>query len=143
MKLKHYMHIGLSIYQNKYFKTTFLSPTSPVLDHIQSSSSGQNNIITLEIATNRLFITKELQLHLKKQINMCCSFNKISIKKKNWSARKVDPTINFDLIINFDFFGTNNLGLPYGMSVTFGLWTFHKLLKRQKNFDVIDFWLPC
>jgi len=28
------------------------------------------------------------------------------------------------------------------MSVTFGLWTFHKLSKRQKNFDFIDFWLP-
>jgi len=34
------------------------------------------------------------------------------------------------------------LGFPYGMSVTFGLWTFHKLSKRQKNFDFIDFWLP-
>jgi len=82
MKLKHYVHNGLSIYQNKCFKTTFLSPAPPVLDHIQSSSSGQNNIITLEIATNRLFITKELQLHLQKQINICCSFNKISIKEK-------------------------------------------------------------
>jgi len=82
MKLKHYMHNGLSIYQNKYFKTTFLSPTPPILDNIQSSSSGQKNIITLEIATNPLFITTELQLHLQKHINICCSFNKISIKEK-------------------------------------------------------------
>jgi len=29
-----------------------------------------------------------------------------------------------------------------GMSMKFGLWTFHKLLKRQNNFDFIDFWLP-
>jgi len=28
------------------------------------------------------------------------------------------------------------------MSVKFGLWTFHKLWKRQKNFDFIGFWLP-
>ena len=28
------------------------------------------------------------------------------------------------------------------MNMKFGLWTFHKLQKRQKNFDFIDFWLP-
>jgi len=32
--------------------------------------------------------------------------------------------------------------MAYSISAKFGLWTFHKLLKRQKNFDVIDFWLP-
>jgi len=31
------------------------------------------------------------------------------------------------------------LGFPHGMNVKFGLWTFHELLKNQKNFD---FWLP-
>jgi len=34
------------------------------------------------------------------------------------------------------------MGFPHGMSVKFGLWTFHKLCKTQKNFDFIDFWLP-
>jgi len=29
--------------------------------------------------------------------------------------------------------------MAHGISAKFGLWTFHKLLKRQKNFD---FWLP-
>jgi len=29
------------------------------------------------------------------------------------------------------------------MSVKIGLWTFHKLKKKQKNFNFIDFWLPC
>jgi len=33
------------------------------------------------------------------------------------------------------------LEFPYGISVKFGLWTFHKLSKRQKNFDFIDFCL--
>jgi len=33
------MHNGLSIYQNKYPKTK-VSPTSPILHYIQSSSSG-------------------------------------------------------------------------------------------------------
>jgi len=50
--------------------------------------------------------------------------------------------MNFDLIINFDFFLPNNLGFPHVMSVKFGLWTFHVLWKQQKNFDLIDFWLP-
>jgi len=40
---------------------------------------------------------------------------------------KFDPTINFDLMINFDFFGLNNLRVAHGMSVKFGLWTFHDL----------------
>jgi len=40
---------------------------------------------------------------------------------------KFDPTMNFDLIINFDFFLPNNLGFPHDMNVKFGLWTFHKL----------------
>jgi len=34
------------------------------------------------------------------------------------------------------------LEFPHGMSVKFGLWTFHKLSKRQKIFDFIYFWLP-
>jgi len=34
------------------------------------------------------------------------------------------------------------LGFPYGMSVKFGLQAFHKLWKRQKYFDLIEFWLP-
>ena len=55
---------------------------------------------------------------------------------------KFDPTMNFDLMICFDFFWPNNVGFPHDMSMKFGLRTFHKLLKRQKKFDCIDFWLP-
>ena len=49
---------------------------------------------------------------------------------------------NFDLMINFAFFWRNSFGIAHCISVTFGLWTFHKLWKRQKKFDFIDFWLP-
>jgi len=49
---------------------------------------------------------------------------------------------NFDLMINFDFFWPNKFRVAHGISVKFGLWTFHKLLKRWKNFDLVDFWLP-
>jgi len=37
----------------------------------------------------------------------------------------------------------NNLEVAHGMSAKFGFWTFHKLKKKRKNFDLIDFWLPC
>jgi len=57
IKLKHYMHNGLSIYQTKYCKTTFLAlPWLLILHTIQSSSSGQNSIITPEVATNPLLL---------------------------------------------------------------------------------------
>jgi len=42
-------------------------------------------------------------------------------------------------MIDFDFFLPNNFVVAHGISVKLGLWTFHKLLKSQKNFD---FWLP-
>jgi len=45
-------------------------------------------------------------------------------------------------VINFDFFQPNNFGVAHGISMKFGLWTFQKLLRKQKNFDFIDFWLP-
>jgi len=57
IKLTHYMHSGLSVYQNKYsIVRPHFSPTTPILHNIQSSSSGQNNIITSEIATSPLLL---------------------------------------------------------------------------------------
>jgi len=32
--------------------------------------------------------------------------------------------------------------VAHDISMKFGLWTFHTLSKRQKNFDFIDLWLP-
>jgi len=53
VKLKRNMHNGLSIYQTKYCKTTFLALSClPILHVNQSSSSGKNSIITPEVATN-------------------------------------------------------------------------------------------
>jgi len=39
-------------------------------------------------------------------------------------------------------FWPNNFGMAHGINMKFGLWTFHNLMKWQKNFDFIDFWLP-
>jgi len=53
---------------------------------------------------------------------------------------KFDPTINFDLMINFDFFW------PVGISSWYEreIWCVDVswAWKKQKNFDFIDFWFP-
>jgi len=38
-------------------------------------------------------------------------------------------------------FSPNNFEMVHGISVKLRLWTLHELLKRQKIFDFIDFWL--
>jgi len=53
---------------------------------------------------------------------------------------KFDPTINFDLMINFDFFDL--LGFPHGMSVKFGVWTFRELEKSRKILTLLTFGFP-
>jgi len=54
---------------------------------------------------NKPFIITELQLNLQKHIDICCcTLNEISIEKKTALQEKFDPTTNFDLMINFDFF---------------------------------------
>ena len=69
-----------------FTKTTAIrphsSPTMLILHNIQSSNSGQNNIVRNR---NKPTIITELQLNLQKHINICCcSFNKISLfKRKN------------------------------------------------------------
>jgi len=49
---------------------------------------------TLEVAKS---INKsELQLNLQKHINLCCcSFNKILVKRKSYTARQCQPTDKF------------------------------------------------
>ena len=99
-----------------------------VLPHLAYSnwfSSGQNNIITPEIAKKSRNVSK-FQLNLQKHVNICCcSFNKIPIEKKS-------------VLQKIDFFWPNSFGAAHGISVKFCLWTFHKLKKHRK----IDFyWL--
>jgi len=58
---------------------------------------------------NKPTVTTELQLNLQEHINICCcSFNKVSIKRKTLMEENFDLTIIFDLTINFDFFCPNN-----------------------------------
>jgi len=72
------MNNGLSIYQNKKCEITFLAlPCISYIRNIKSSSSGQNNIITSEFATNPLLL--QIATILAKHDNICCSFHKTSI----------------------------------------------------------------
>jgi len=72
-----------------------------------------------------------------KHVNICCcSFNKISIMRKNLCCKIFWPNDKFWQ------FWPNNFGVAHFISVKFGLWTFRKLWKRQKNFDFHDFWFP-
>jgi len=58
------------------------------------------------------------------------------------TARKFWPNDKFWPKDKIWLFWSNKFGVARGISVKFSLWTFHKLLKKQKIFDFIDFWLP-
>jgi len=108
----------------------------PTLLNIQTSSSELSNPIRSEAATNPLLFLN-CNYNLQKHIKMCCGiFNKISVTRKNSAARKFWHNDKFWL------FWPNHFGVAHGISVKFGLWTFHKLLKRQKKIDFTAFWLP-
>jgi len=114
------MHNGLSIYQTKYCKITFLA--LPRLSYILCNRPAVGKTTLLRQKSQQPLILTELQQNWQKLINICCSFNKISMnRKKTVLQEKFDPTINFD------FFLPNNLVFPHGMSVKFGLWTFQRL----------------
>jgi len=92
---KYSVLINLMSSLRKFYLVILQYQLLPRLAYFQSSSSGQNNIIMSEVAK----LISEYQLNFQKHVNICCcSFDKISIKKKNCAAR------NFDLMINFNFF---------------------------------------
>ena len=116
----------------------------PTLLNIKSSITVLSNIIYIR-SHNKPINISELQLNLQiLYISKCAAVTLINInnEKKTLLQENFDLTINFDLMLNFDFFWPNNFGVVHDISVKFGLWTFHKLLKLQKIFDFIDFWLP-
>ena len=96
MKLKRYVDNGLGISQNKYCKSTFLSPTTSILDNIQSSSNGQYNIITSEITTNPLLLLQNRNYTCKSMSISVVVLIKYRQRKKNFAVRNDEPTINFD-----------------------------------------------
>jgi len=98
------MHSGLGIYQIKYTARPHFLPYHAFLHNIQLSSSGQKNIIMSEIATNPLFLQNCNWTCKNISIFVVLVSIKYRWREKNCAAREVDPTINFDLMINFDFF---------------------------------------
>jgi len=87
----------MSIYQTKYCKSTFLA--LPCLSYILFNRPVKGMQHYYARSCNKPTIITKLQLNLQKHINICCcSFNKVSMKKKKLLQE------NFDLMINFDFF---------------------------------------
>jgi len=87
IKLKRYMHNGLSIYETMYCKNTFLS--LPCLSYtLFTRPIQQNSIIMPEVATNPLLLKKQLNLQKHMKI-CCCSFNKVSMKRKKLHCKKI------------------------------------------------------
>jgi len=126
MKLKHYMHNLLSIYQTQYCKTTFLAliPLSYIILNRPVVEKQHYYIINC----NKPIVITELQLNLQNHIHVCCcSFNKIFIKRKYCAPKQVWPKDKFWPNNKFWLFLPNNLEFPDGMSVKFGLWAFHEL----------------
>jgi len=87
------MRDELTIYQNRYCKTTFLA--LPRLSYIILNRPVVKQYWNVRNHNKPIIIT-ELQLNLQKHINICfCIFNKTSLKRKNCAPRKVLPNDKF------------------------------------------------
>jgi len=131
---------GLSIYQNKYRKTTFPAYHT-ILHNIQSSSSGQNNIMS-EIAIDPL---------LSQICNQTCETISISVvvislrypylkettaAKKVWHNNKFWPNDKFWLfvdLITWDTLMVRAWNLVCGRFINFG---------NGRKCLTFGFWLP-
>jgi len=91
-KLKLYMHNGLSIYQSKYCKTTFIA--LPCLSYILFDRPVVGKTVSSRQKSQQTQYHCRIATKLPKHINICCSFHKISMKRKKYAARKFDLTIN-------------------------------------------------
>ena len=82
------MYNGLSIYQTKHCKTMFLA--LPCLTFVIFNCPVVSKKQYYHIKNcNKLVIITELQQNMQKHINVCCcSFNKISIKRKKLCCKK-------------------------------------------------------
>jgi len=109
-----YMHNGLRINETKNGKTTFLALSRLAY-----------------LIFNHPIVGKTKPLRQKWQQIQCYLRIANKLAKTLISAEKYrSMQENFDLTIN------------YYWSRSWHLWTYHKLYKKQKKFDCIDFWLP-
>ena len=118
------MHNGLSIYQTK---TTFLA--LQCLSYILFNRLVVGKHHCYAWSRNKPTIITELQPTLQKHIYICCSFNKVSMKRKNTLRQEnFDLTIDFDLMINFDFFYLKTWD-------SLMVWAWHLVCGRFMNFQ--------
>jgi len=88
MKLKHDMYNGLRIYQTKYCKTTFLV-LAPLSYIIFNRPVVDKRTLLRQKSQRTHYYYYRIAIKLAKAYKYCCSFNKISIKRKNYVSRKV------------------------------------------------------
>jgi len=68
--LKHYKQNGLSIYQTKYCKNTFLSLTRLSYITFNCPAVGKNTVMSYVRNRNKPMIITKLHLNLQKHINI-------------------------------------------------------------------------
>jgi len=93
------MYNSLSIYQTKYYEN---------IRYLLYHAQPLRNISIVPVAAkqhyyaNKPTIITALLLNWQKPINICyCSFNEVSVRRKNSASKKFDLTIHFELMINF------------------------------------------
>ena len=100
IKLKRYMHNKFSNHQTNYCKTTFLALTC--LSYILINRPVVAKTALLPKKSQKPTIITVLQVNLQKRSNnCCCSFNKVSMKRKNSAARKF--WLNDKFWLNYKF----------------------------------------
>jgi len=82
------MHNGLSIYQTEYCKTTFLA--LPCLSYILSNGPvvGKTALLRQKSQQTHYYYRIATKFAKAYQYLLLCSFNKVSMKRKNSAARK-------------------------------------------------------
>ena len=127
------MHNGLSIYQTKYCKTTFLALLR--LSYIISYHLAVGKTALLRQKSQQTHYYYRIATKLAKAYQyLLLQFQwNIDEYKKACAARKISPNDKFWSNDKLTFFWPNYWVFLHGMSVKFGLWTFHKLQNRQKN----------
>jgi len=82
------MHNGLSIYQTKYCKTTFLA--LPCLSYTLFNGPVVGKTALLHQKSQQTHYFYRIATKIAKHFNICCcSFNKVSMKRKKLCWKKI------------------------------------------------------
>jgi len=88
----------MSLTVTRFYIVILQDEALPHLVYFQSSSSGENNVITSDVAKKQYYVRISTKFGNAYQ-HLCCSFIKM---KTNCAARNFNLMVNFELMINFD-----------------------------------------